>query len=85
MLHFDRIDVYEGTNVNEISPSKEFIICHYPYFLHKAFKFQPNVCKRCCGVLTYLALNNIAILNIHRVDYRCIINGINISEAVNLL
>ena len=30
-------------------------------------------------------LSNIAILNIHGVNYRCIINGISRSEAVNLL
>ena len=30
-------------------------------------------------------LNNIAILNICSIDYRCIINGISKSEAVNLL
>ena len=30
-------------------------------------------------------LNDIAISNIHGVNYRCIINGISKSEAVNLL
>ena len=30
-------------------------------------------------------LNDIAILNIHSADYRCIISGISKSEAVNLL
>ena len=30
-------------------------------------------------------LNNIAILNIYGVDYGCIINGTEKSEAINLL
>ena len=30
-------------------------------------------------------LNDIAILNIYSVDYRCIINEVSKSEAVNLL
>ena len=29
MLHFDRIDVSEGIDVNKISESKECNICHY--------------------------------------------------------
>ena len=30
-------------------------------------------------------ISNIAILNIHRTDFRCIISGISKSEAINLL
>ena len=43
MLYYDRIVVSEGIGVNKISESKECDICHYWYFLHKGFKFQPNV------------------------------------------
>ena len=32
-----------------------------------------------------IGINSIAILNIHGVDYLCIINGISKSEAMNLL
>ena len=34
MLHFDRIDVSEGIDVNKTSESKESDICHYCYFLN---------------------------------------------------
>ena len=47
MLYFDRIDVYEGIDVNKTSASKEFDICHSWYFSNKGFKFQPYVCHRC--------------------------------------
>ena len=39
MLYFDRIDVFEGTNVNKTSASKKCHICHYWYFLKRVFKF----------------------------------------------
>ena len=48
MLYFDRIDISEGIDVNKTSASKESDICQYRYFLNKDFKFQPNICNRCC-------------------------------------
>ena len=35
MLYYERIDVFEGTDVNEACAPKECIICHYWYFLDK--------------------------------------------------
>ena len=46
MLFFDRIDVYEGTDLNKTIASKERDIYHYWYFLCYSFKFQPNACNR---------------------------------------
>ena len=43
MSYYDRIDVFEGTDINKTSASKD--ICHYWYFLDYSFKFQPNVCN----------------------------------------
>ena len=37
MLHFNRIDVSEGINVNKTSASKECDICHYWCFLNYFF------------------------------------------------
>ena len=36
-------------------------------------------------LMMYMNLSDIAILNIHGVDYHCIINGISKSEAMGLL
>ena len=44
-IYFDKIDVFEGTDVNKTSESKECDICHDKYFLKKVFKFQLNVCN----------------------------------------
>ena len=54
MLHYERIDVSEGIDVNKTSKSKECDICHYWYFFNKSFKFQPNVCNRFHDLLMML-------------------------------
>ena len=54
-------------------------------FFRKRFKFQPNVCNACHGLLMmHRNLSNIGILNIKGSDYRCIISGIRKSKAINL-
>ena len=40
---------------------------------------------RCVLLEMCINLNDIAILNIRGVDYRCIINGISKSDGVNVL
>ena len=32
MVYYDRIDVFEGIDINKTSASKESDICHYSYF-----------------------------------------------------
>ena len=85
MLYLNITDVSEGTDVNKTSSSKEGDIWHFQYFLDKEFKFQPDMCNGCHDVLMMsMNLCDIAILNIHGGEYRCIINGISKSEAANL-
>ena len=75
MLYFDRIDVSERIDVNKTIASKECDICHYWYFLIYSFTLQPNVCNRCHDLLMMsMNLSDIAILNIKRSDYHCIIS-----------
>ena len=86
MLYFGRIDVFEGTDVNKTSASKECNICHYWSFLNKGFKFQPNVYDRCHDLLMMpMSLSDIVILNIKSGDYCCFISGISKSEDKNLM
>ena len=85
MLYFDRIDIYEGIDVNKTSASKECDICHYWYFLNYSFKLQSNACNRCHDLLMMsMNLNDIAILNIKGSDYGCNISLISKNEAINL-
>ena len=60
MLYFDRIDVSEGIDVDKTSALKECDVCRYWNLLNYNFKFQPNVCNRCLGLL--LMSINLAIL-----------------------
>ena len=50
MPQCDRIDVSEGTDINETSESKEWMLCHYSYFKDVGYKFQPYVCNGCQAV-----------------------------------
>ena len=82
ILYFDRIDVSEETDVKETANHKSVI----SGTVNKGFKFQPCICKRCHDLsMMSLNLSDIAILNIKRSDYRCIISGISKSEAVNII
>ena len=47
MVYFNRVDIFEGNNIDKTSASKELDICHYWLFLNYSFKFQPNPCNRC--------------------------------------
>ena len=84
MLQYERIYVSEGIDTNKTSASKECMLCHYWYFKDVGFKFEPYVCNKCHDVLmTTYELKSIAILNVKRVDFRCILWGLSRNEAVN--
>ena len=86
MLYYDRIDIFEGIDVDKTSASKEFDVCHYWYFLNYSSKFQPNVCNRCHDLLMMsINLSNIAVLNIKGSDYCCIVSLISKNEAITLM
>ena len=73
MLYYDKIDVSERIDINKTSELKECDICHYWYFLNKAFKFQPNVRERCHDLVKMsMNLSDAVILNIKSANYRCI-------------
>ena len=84
MLQYERIYVSEGIDTNKTSASKECMLCHYWYFKDVGFKFEPHVCNKCHDVLmTTYELKSIAILNVKRVDFRCILWGLSRNGAVN--
>ena len=86
MLYYGRIDVFERTDVNKTSESKECDICHYWKFLYEGFRLQPDICNEFYDALMMsMKLSDIAFLNINGADYRCIINRISKNEAINLL
>ena len=87
-MHYDRIDVSKGIDVNKTSASKECVVCHYWYFLNYSFQFWSNVCNKCHSLLMMsinLRVILIAILNIKDSDYHCIVSLISENETINLL
>ena len=61
------------------------MLCHYWYFKHVGYKFEPHVNKCHDGLMTAYELKNFAILNVKGIDYRCILWGISKTKAVNIL
>ena len=89
MLHYNKIDVYEGIGVNKTSGLKERDVYNYWYFLKYSSQFQPNVCNRCHSLFLLLMmlinLSYIAISSINGSDYLCIISLISKNEAIKLM
>ena len=82
IIYFDRINASEGINVNGTNASKDCNICRYWHFLNHSFAFQPNVCNRFHDLLMMsMSLSDIAILNIKRFGYRCIISLFSKNKA----
>ena len=71
MLHYDRINVHEGINVNKISKLKSVIFVTIGNFLSKGFKFQPLVCNRCYDLL--MMPMNLAILLFQKIKMLIIV------------
>ena len=46
MLHYDRADVSEGTDLAKSNNSRECVICYF-WFVNHGFKFQDYVCSGC--------------------------------------
>ena len=71
MLLYEKIFVSKEININKLNKSKECIICHYWYFKRIGYKFETYVCNKCHDILIMAyELENIAMLNVKRVDYR---------------
>ena len=73
MLHYDRTDVSEGSDINKTSLSKECIICHYWYVLDKGFRFFNQL--PVTAVRMYWSLFTLAALQFY---------GIRKTEAITI-
>ena len=54
MLEYKRLDTSEGIDVNKTNLSKECDTCHYCYFKHIAFKYEPSLCNGCHDLMKKL-------------------------------
>ena len=92
MLEYNRIDISEGTDINNTNLSKECDICHYWYFRDIGFKYELYICNGCHDLMQkVMSFNNVAIVcvkgNVYRIDfwYMSKDDAINIMNGSNLV
>ena len=51
MLKYDRIDIWEGIDINKTNKSKECMLCHYWYFLDNTFNYGRYLCNGCYDIM----------------------------------
>ena len=86
MRYNNKIDVFEGIDVRQDNCIKKVYYLSLSVFLDKGFRFQSTVCSDCQDVvMTSIDINSIAIVNIHDVDYHCIIFGISKNKVMYIL
>ena len=85
-MTYERIDAFEGIDINKSNKLKEYMICHYWHFKDIGYKFQPYVCNKCHDVsMMVYDLDNFLILNMKGVDYRCFMCNMSKNTAIKLL
>ena len=47
MIGYKRINISERIDVDKTNQSKECMLCHYWYFLHKSFSYGPYISDDC--------------------------------------
>ena len=85
MLEYDKIEVYEWTDVSKTDGLLECIICNYWYFGtgNINFTFHPQVCNDCHDLLQKaMSFNDFVLVTIKRKDSFLYMNKY---EAINLL
>ena len=86
MLEYDRIDIFEGIDVNKTDKSKECMICHYWYFLDKFFFYGPCLYDGCYNIMQKsINFKNIAMVHIKKSAYRIYFLDMNKREAKKLM
>ena len=70
MLEYDRIDILEGVDIGKTNKSKEWMLCHYWYFLDKNFSYGPYFFDGCYNMTQKSTdFKNIAIVHIKKIAH----------------
>ena len=89
MLKYDKINIWEGIDINKTNASKECDTCHYChswYFLDKNFKYEPYLCNGCHDLLQEtINFNNVAIASVTGSDYRICFWYMSKNDAINIM
>ena len=71
MIEYERINISERIDVDKTNKSKECMLCHYWYFLHKMFSYGPYLCDDCFNFSQKsMDFKNVAIVHIEKNAYR---------------
>ena len=83
MLQYERIDISEGIDLNNSDKSKECMTFHYWCFKDTDYKYKLHVCNGCqdLSIMVY-DLNDLMILNIKGIDYRCYMFNMSKNDAI---
>ena len=86
MLEYERIDIWEGIDVNKTNLLKEWDICHYWYFENIGFKFEPYLRNGCHDLMhKAMTFNNIAIVYIKGSAYRIHFWYMSKDDGINIM
>ena len=71
MLQFEIIDVSDVIDADMTNKSKECMLCHYWYFLHRNFSYGPYLCDGCYNIMQKCNKpKSIAIVHVKKSVYR---------------
>ena len=83
MIYYCKIDLTKGIDLIKSKNSKQCTVCHHWYL---GFKLQKSDCNGCHDLLKISPdINNIAIVTVKSVDYRCIIYRVSKPDVIHLL
>ena len=86
MLEYYTIDISEGIYTNKTNATKECYICHYWYFLDKAFKCELYLCNGCHDLMQKaMNFNDVAIVFIKESDYRIHFWYMSKDDAISMM
>ena len=84
MLEYDKIDISKGIDINKTNKSKEFMLCHYWYFLDNNFSHGPYLWDGCYNIMQKPNdFKNITIVYVKKSAYRMYFLGMSKREAKN--
>ena len=82
MIQLDRIEDFEGIELDKTDKSKEYKICHYNYF-DNSFKSDSNICNRCDWGIE--SLGNFAIIHVNDFSYRFFVFDMTEQDVIEFI
>ena len=86
-MQYERITDDEGIDHNKNSNTSRFCdVCGFWFFVNKNFNYEDYACNGCHNLLMMaFSLDNIAVLNVGNVFYRCILMVISKNKGLKRL